>query len=50
LLFGYADNSRLTVSISTSGCTYATNGDRRIRMDPVELARLEHVLGRDASP
>jgi hypothetical protein len=50
LLFGYADGSRLRISVHTSGCGFATNGVRAIRMDPIELARLQHVLGKDASP
>jgi hypothetical protein len=48
LLFGYADKSRLTVSMSTAGCRYASNGDRVVHGDPATLDRLQAVLGKDA--
>jgi hypothetical protein len=50
LLFGYADNSRLIVSIGTAGCRFASNGDRFVHADPAALDRLEAVLGRDPLP
>jgi hypothetical protein len=48
LLFGYSDNSRLAVRISTTGCRFASNGDRVVRIDPATLNRLQAVLGKDA--
>jgi hypothetical protein len=50
LLFGYSDNSRLAVRIGTTGCRFASNGDRVVRIDPATLNRLQAVLGKDASP
>ena len=49
LIFVY-DDLRLTISVGTSGCRFATNGDRTIHMDPATLTRLEAVLGRDTTP
>jgi hypothetical protein len=49
LIVAYYD-ARLTISIDPSGCRFATNGDRVIRMEAATLVRLEAVLGRDASP
>ncbi|MDQ1481471.1 MAG: hypothetical protein QOI44_2332 [Actinomycetota bacterium] len=50
LLFGYSDNSRLAVRIGTTGCRFASNGDRVVRIDPATLNRLQAVLGKDAPP
>jgi hypothetical protein len=47
LIFGYPDGSRLTVSIATAGCEFATNGDRRIFTPAATVTRLETVLGHD---
>ena len=47
LIFGDPSGSRLTVSIATAGCEFATNGDRRIFTPAATLTRLETVLGHD---
>jgi hypothetical protein len=50
LLFAYADGSRLSILAETSGCQFAMNGDRLIRIDPTTLEQLQAVLGKESSP
>ncbi len=47
VIFGYPDATRLTISIGTSGCRTATNGDRAIYAESHTLALLEDYLGED---
>ncbi len=47
LQFGYADGARLTVTIHTAGCRYASNGDLIVETPPATIARLRRVLGGD---
>jgi hypothetical protein len=47
LLFAYANGSRLTASIDTMGCEFATNGDRTVSTPTPTMGHLQAVLGRD---
>jgi hypothetical protein len=44
--FGYLDGSNLVVRVNTSGCRYATNGDRTVDAGDI-IGTLEQVLGHD---
>ena len=47
VIFAYDDGSRLTASIETMGCGFATNGDRSVVDPTATLEHLEAVLGHD---
>jgi len=47
LLFGYRDGTTLRVTVSTSGCLFANNGNLTIWMPTATLTQLEVVLGHD---
>lgn len=50
LIFGYADGSQFTVSIDTTGCRFANNGNRAVRTPPATLSQLQGALGQDRQP
>ncbi|MGO9874078.1 MAG: hypothetical protein ACLPVY_09790 [Acidimicrobiia bacterium] len=47
VIFAYDNGTRLTASIETMGCGFATNGDRSVFNPTAMLEHLEAVLGHD---
>ena len=47
LIFRYANNSRLLVTVDMSGCGWTTNGDRTAWTPPALRMRLQAGLGHD---
>jgi len=47
LFFGYGHGTKLSATVSTSGCLFANNGDLTVSMPSATLRQLETVLGHD---